>query len=117
MDNQLLLICLLTFSIHLIGALAYAARIAGVRTRRIAVSFALFNVLVLVSRLSNSFLGPFLAKRIEIALAAGQARPCLANSGSSCCRQRLLPWSVRSWSRLSNGGFAAQSAISRSTGQ
>src|SRR3546814_16468224 len=62
---------LLTFSIHLIGALAYAARIAGVRTRRIAMSFALFNVLVLVSRLSNSFLGPFLAKRIETALADG----------------------------------------------
>jgi hypothetical protein len=28
-------------------------------------SFALFNILVLVSRMSNSFLGPFLAKRIE----------------------------------------------------
>jgi hypothetical protein len=45
--------------------LAYAVRIAGVRTRRIAVSFALFNILVLVSRTSNSFQGPFLAKRIE----------------------------------------------------
>ncbi|WP_324739891.1 lipid II flippase Amj family protein [Tsuneonella sp. CC-YZS046] len=71
MDMQLAVICLLTFGINLIGALAYAARIAGVRTRRIAVSFALFNVLVLLSRLSNSFLGPFLAKRIENALAEG----------------------------------------------
>lgn len=71
MDLQLAVICLLTFSINLIGALAYAARIAGVRTRRIAVSFALFNVLVLLSRLSNSFLGPFLAKRIENSLHAG----------------------------------------------
>lgn len=71
MDTQLAVICLLTFSINAIGALAYAARIAGVRTRRIAVSFALFNVLVLLSRVSNSFLGPFLAKRIEDALAAG----------------------------------------------
>jgi Alternate to MurJ len=65
MDPQLLIICLLTFAINLIGTLAYAARIAGVRTRRIAMSFALFNILVLVSRTSNSFLGPFLAKRIE----------------------------------------------------
>lgn len=78
MDNQLALICLLTFSIHLIGALAYAARIAGVRTRRIAMSFALFNVLVLVSRLSNSFLGPFLAKRIETALANGTGEQLLS---------------------------------------
>lgn len=69
LDPQLLLICLLTAGINLIGTLAYAARIAGVRTRRIAMSFALFNILVLVSRMSNSFLGPFLAKRIETRLA------------------------------------------------
>jgi hypothetical protein len=65
MDHQLFVICALTFVIHLIGTLAYAVRIAGVRTGRIAVSFALFNILVLVSRTSNSFQGPFLAKRIE----------------------------------------------------
>src|SRR6478736_3012637 len=70
LDAQLLAICLLTAGINLIGTLAYAARIAGVRTRRIAMSFALFNILVLVSRMSNSFLGPFLAKRIETRLAS-----------------------------------------------
>jgi hypothetical protein len=68
-DTQLLFICFLTFVIHLIGTLAYSVRIAGVRTRRIAVSFALFSILVLVSRTSNSFLGPFLAKRVETNLA------------------------------------------------
>ncbi|HEY0747775.1 MAG TPA: lipid II flippase Amj family protein [Steroidobacteraceae bacterium] len=71
MDTQLLILCLLTFVIHLIGTLAYAVRIAGVRTGRIAVSFALFNILVLVSRTSNSFQGPFLAKRIESNIAHG----------------------------------------------
>src|SRR5262245_26492229 len=71
MDSQLLVLCALTFVIYLIGALAYAARIAGVRTRKIAVSFALFNVLVLVSRAANSFQGPFLSKRIEITLLKG----------------------------------------------
>lgn len=71
MDSQLLTICLLTAAINLIGALAYAARIAGVRTGRIAMSFALFNILVLVSRTANGFLGPFLAKRIELRLASG----------------------------------------------
>jgi len=71
MDPQLIIICLLTAAINLIGTLAYSARIAGVRTRRIAMSFALFNILVLVSRTSNSFLGPFLAKRIETRLTDG----------------------------------------------
>jgi Alternate to MurJ len=71
MDWPLFNICILTLVIHLIGSLAYAARIAGVRTGKIALSFALFNILVLVSRTSNSFLGPFLAKRIENALNTG----------------------------------------------
>lgn len=71
MDLQLFIICALTFVIHLIGTLAYAVRIAGVRTKRIAVSFALFNILVLISRTSNSFQGPFLAKRIELNLSQG----------------------------------------------
>jgi hypothetical protein len=70
LDTELIVICALTALINLIGALAYAARIAGVRTGRIALSFALFNILLLVSRTSNGFLGPFLAKRIETALAS-----------------------------------------------
>lgn len=72
MDFSLVAIILLTGSINLIGSLAYAARIAGVRTGRIAMSFALFNILVLVSRTSNSFLAPFLAKRIETSIPSGR---------------------------------------------
>jgi hypothetical protein len=79
MDTQLLIICFLTAGINLIGTLAYAARIAGVRTRRIAMSFALFNVLVLVSRTSNAFLGPFLAKRIETRLSEGGGEALLGD--------------------------------------
>ncbi|MBN3851468.1 DUF2837 family protein [Paraburkholderia sp. Ac-20342] len=66
MDTQLLIICNLTFVIHVIATLAYAVRIAGVRTRRIAISFSLFGVIALVSRTANSFQGPFIAKRVEL---------------------------------------------------
>lgn len=69
MDTNLTAVLCLAFVINLIGALAYAARIAGVRTGRIAMSFALFNVLLLVSRLSNGFLAPLVAKRVENSLA------------------------------------------------
>jgi Alternate to MurJ len=65
MDIKLAIIFCLTFIIHLVGTLAYSVRIAGVRTRRIAISFALFNILTLVSRTSNSFQGPYLAKRLD----------------------------------------------------
>src|SRR3954469_19065554 len=71
MDTGLLIICALTFVIHLVGTLAYSVRIAGTRTRRIALSLSLFNILVLVSRTSNSFQAPLLAKRVEAHLASG----------------------------------------------
>src|SRR6516164_4598606 len=71
MDTGLLLIFVLTFVIHLIGTLAYSVRIAGTRTRRIAISLSLFNILVLVSRTSNSFAAPLLAKRVEQNISRG----------------------------------------------
>ena len=55
----------MTFVIHLISTLSYSVRIVGTRTRKIAVSFALFNILVLISRTSNSFQAPLLAKWVE----------------------------------------------------
>lgn len=120
MDPQLLLICVLTFVIHLIGTLAYAVRIAGVRTRRIAVSFALFNVLVLVSRTSNSFQGPFLAKRIEGDLAAagphhllGDFRWLLLSAAlASIAGAFLIPTFQRLFSRAV-AGFQAHRSLPR----
>jgi Alternate to MurJ len=70
MDINLAIICGLTFVIHLIGTVAYAARIAGVRTGHIAAALTLFNLLVLVSRTSNTFQNPLLAKRIDLAIKA-----------------------------------------------
>ncbi len=69
--SYLLPVLVFTFAVHLIGTLSYAVRLVGVTTGRIAVSFALFNVLVLVSRMSNSFQSPLIAKMIENDLARG----------------------------------------------
>jgi hypothetical protein len=73
MSLQVTWVFLLTFIIHLISTLSYALRIAGVRTGRIAVSLALFNVLVLISRTSNTFQGPLLAKHVERSILGGGA--------------------------------------------
>jgi hypothetical protein len=50
MDWQIILVLILTFFITIIGTIAYSVRIVGIRTGRIAVSFALFNIFVLISR-------------------------------------------------------------------
>lgn len=65
MTIQIIIVFILTFVIHLISTLSYSVRIVGTRTRKIAVSFALFNIMVLISRTSNSFQAPLLAKWVE----------------------------------------------------
>jgi hypothetical protein len=79
MDVQLATLFILTFAINLIGTLAYAARMAGVRTRRVALAFSLFNALVLISRTANSFQAPLLAKRVERNVLAGATSGALAD--------------------------------------
>ena len=65
MTIQILLVIILTFLINLITTLSYSVRIVGIRTGRIAISFALFNILVLISRTANGFQAPLLASSIE----------------------------------------------------
>ena len=65
MSSQILIVLILTFLINLISTLSYSVRIVGIRTGRIAISFALFNILVLVSRTANGFQAPLLAKTVE----------------------------------------------------
>jgi hypothetical protein len=67
-DVQLGLILALTFVIHLVDTLAYSVRIAGVRTRRLAVSLSLFNLLVLAARTAGTVQAPLLARRVEVAI-------------------------------------------------
>src|SRR5664279_2238591 len=71
MTNQIILVLLLTFLINLITTLSYSVRIVGIRTGRIAVSFALFNILVLISRTANGFQAPLLASTIEKNIKSG----------------------------------------------
>jgi hypothetical protein len=65
MATQIVIVLILTFVINLITTLSYSVRIVGIRTGRIAISFALFNLLVLVSRTANGFQAPLLAKTVE----------------------------------------------------
>jgi hypothetical protein len=65
MSITLLIVILLNFVISLVGTLAYSVRIVGVRTGKIAISFALFNAVALISRTANVFQLPLLTKYVE----------------------------------------------------
>ncbi len=71
MSLQIFLVIVLTFLINLITTLSYSVRIVGIRTGRIAISFALFNILVLISRTANGFQAPLLASSIEKNIKSG----------------------------------------------
>lgn len=71
MTVQLIIVLTLVFLINLITTLSYSVRIVGIRTGRIAVSFALFNILVLISRTAYGFQAPLLAKTIENNINSG----------------------------------------------
>ncbi len=89
MTNPIPLVFVFTLIIHAISTLAYAVRWVGVKTGRLAVSFAIFNILVLVSRTSNSIQAPLLAKKIERDLSSG-----LLNDATGQFRWLLLAASV-----------------------
>lgn len=74
MTSEVLLVLFLTFIIYVIGTLAYSVRVVGVKTGRIAVSFAVFNVFVLISRTANSIQAPFLTKTVELAINDGTSK-------------------------------------------
>ncbi|NRD79940.1 DUF2837 family protein [Bacillus sp. BRMEA1] len=65
MSTSIIIVLILNFIISLIGTLAYSVRMVGVRTGKIAVSFAVFNILMLVSRTAVTFQVPILTKFVE----------------------------------------------------
>ncbi|MGH4126109.1 MAG: lipid II flippase Amj family protein [Clostridium sp.] len=73
MTTQVIIVIILSFVMAVIATLAYAVRIVGVRTRRIAVSFAVFNIFALISRTASTIQGPLLSKTIENGIKQGTA--------------------------------------------
>jgi hypothetical protein len=64
---QLAIIFLLTTVIHAVDTGSFAARLAGVRTGRLALAGSLYNVLALGSRGANMIAGPLIAAMTDLA--------------------------------------------------
>ena len=68
MPTSLIVIFALTVLTNTIDTSAYAARLAGVRTRHPALAGSLYNVLTLGSRAANGIAGPLLASLTDLAV-------------------------------------------------
>lgn len=65
MNIQVVIVLFLNFIISIIGTLAYSVRLVGVRTGKIAVTYSVFNILSLISRIAVTFQIPILTKYVE----------------------------------------------------
>jgi hypothetical protein len=73
MSYQIVIVLFSTLIIYIVGSLAYAARVVGVKTGKIAIAFAVFNIFALISRTANTIQAPLLAKVIENNITQGTA--------------------------------------------
>jgi hypothetical protein len=78
---------LITFVVQGVQIGAYAARLAGVQTKRIATSISLFNLLVTTGRLANLFMVFFVG-------------PLSDQAGNAVTRLKADPSAVASWQNL-----------------
>ena len=63
--TKLLLVAATMATIHAIMTFAYAVRLAGVRTGRLAISLSLYNIIFLMASTANAIQVPVLAKLVE----------------------------------------------------
>lgn len=77
MSTQVIIVLVLTVIISIIATLAYAVRIVGVKTGRIAVASAVFSIFALISRTANSIQAPLLSKKIENTIRIGNSENLL----------------------------------------
>ncbi len=69
---NLALILILTGVVHCLDTAAYASRIAGVRTGRLALTGALFNIVALASRVAYTLQAPLLGSAVDRLVQQGQ---------------------------------------------
>ncbi|EJL62394.1 lipid II flippase family protein [Flavobacterium sp. CF136] len=71
MNNNLVLVCILTLVIHFISIISLSSKIVGTRTRRVASSASIFNIIALTAQFSSSIQAPLLTKSIENTIISG----------------------------------------------
>ncbi|MCX8129617.1 MAG: lipid II flippase Amj family protein [Clostridia bacterium] len=65
------MLIVLTIIIHMIDTLAYSVRLNAVKSGQFALSFSLFNIIVLVSRTANMLQGPLIGSMIDKSILNG----------------------------------------------
>ena len=76
---NLAIILTLTIAVHCLDTAAYASRIAGVRTGRLALTGALFNIVALASRVAYTLQAPLLGSAVDRMVQSGKVGGLLSD--------------------------------------
>lgn len=71
MTVTVIIVLVLTFFLHFISTVALSVRIVGIRTGKMAASYAVYNLIFLAARFTNTLQAPLLAKTIEKSILSG----------------------------------------------
>jgi len=71
--ERLIIVSVFTATIHMIDTLSYSVRLAGIKTKRLAMALSLFNIIVLISRTANMIQAPLLGSMVDNAIKEGSA--------------------------------------------
>lgn len=69
--NRLVMVIVFTATIHMIDTLSYSVRLAGIKTKRLAMALSLFNIIVLIARTANMIQAPLLGSMVDKAINGG----------------------------------------------
>ncbi|MDH7577445.1 MAG: DUF2837 family protein [Bacillota bacterium] len=69
--DRIILVAILTAVIHLTDTLFYAVRLSGVKTRRLATAFSLYQLISLLAGVANMVQAPLLSAVVEQGINAG----------------------------------------------
>jgi hypothetical protein len=75
--SRLVVVIIFTAAIHMIDTLSYAVRLAGIKTKRLAMALSLFNIIVLIARTANMIQAPLLGSMVDRAINEGTSGPLL----------------------------------------
>lgn len=65
-------VLILTFFIHFFGTAVLSVRLVGIRTKKMAASYAVYNIILVVVRFLNTLQAPLLAKTVENSILKDQ---------------------------------------------
>ncbi|WP_281273718.1 lipid II flippase family protein [Biomaibacter acetigenes] len=71
--ERLIIVIIFTATIHMVDTLSYSVRLAGIRTKRLAMAISLFNIIVLISRTANMIQAPLLGSIVDKAINQGSS--------------------------------------------